>query len=152
MITLLGMTSTGNLILVDSNIVIYSLDDGSPKSKVAKNFLEEKSLGLVLSHQTLLETYRVITHRAYPRPYTAKQAFISLQSISEQRIIISPRENTFEITQELILKHGLLGNKIFDAYLVATAVSWGISTIATDNEKDFRIFNEVKVINPFRQK
>ncbi len=144
------MISTESLILVDSNILIYSLDDVSPKYGVAKRFLEEKSFNLILSQQALLETFRVITHKVYPNTYTPLKALTSLVSIYSQRAIVHPRENTFNLTQKLIKKHGISSDKVFDAYMVATAVDWGIGIVATDNEKDFRKFGEIKVFNPFK--
>jgi predicted nucleic acid-binding protein len=139
-----------NLILVDSNILIYSLDDKSPKCEAARGFLERKSLKLVLCHQALLETYRVVTHRIFPNPYTPREAFISLASISKQRVVVYPRKTTFKITQKLTLKHKISSNKVFDVYLTATAIDWGIKYIATDNERDFKKFSEIKVLNPFK--
>jgi predicted nucleic acid-binding protein len=68
----------------------------------------------------------------------------------EATTIITPTPESIFLVREFIDKHNLKGNKIFDAYLVATAMSNNIFSIATDNVRDFSIYKEIKVINPFQ--
>lgn len=47
--------------------------------------------------------------------------------------------------------HKLKTDLVFDAYLVATALSNDIDTIATDNTRDFKKFSDLNIINPFQK-
>ena len=81
----------------------------------------------------------------------AKISLNAILSITKSRFVISPNQNTYYIWIELVKNYNLNGNRIFDAYLAATALSNGINQIATDNTRDFKKFKEIKLINPFSQ-
>lgn len=136
-------------MLIDSNILIYAINSSSPKHKRAQSFLQENTRKLAIAHQNIFETLRVLTHPKFTYPMTITHAMKAVESILEAGTIISPDYKTHQITLELIKKYQLTSDKIFDAYLVATAVSNEITVIATDNEKDLEKFQEIRVTNPF---
>lgn len=78
-----------------------------------------------------------------------KPALTAILAITQSCRIISPTQATYYLWLELVKKYQLIGNRIFDAYLVATALTNSINTVATDNVKDFKKFTELKIINPF---
>lgn len=139
-------------MLVDTNILIYSVNLDSSKYKKAIQFINENIGQLEIAHQNILEAIRVLTHKNFSHPKRLKEALSATLSIGESCSLIFPNENTIYLALELIKKHKLTGNKIFDAYLAATALSNGITTIATDNIRDFKKFKEIKLLNPFLQK
>lgn len=136
-------------MLVDSNILVYSINSASPKHKQAQQFLQENLNVLVVAHQNIFETLRVLTHSRFPSPMKTRDALEAIEGILKGCVVISPDYRTHRIALGLIKKHRLSADQVFDAYLVATALSNSIDTIATDNIKDFKKFTEVKVINPF---
>ena len=136
-------------MLVDSNILIYSINLSSPKNKKAQSFLQNNVGDLEIAHQNIFETLRVLTHPKFPSPMKVDKAIDAIESILQGCRVISPDYRTHQITLELIKKYSLSADKIFDAYLVATALGNDIKVIATDNIKDFKRISEVKVINPF---
>lgn len=136
-------------MLIDSNILIYAINADSPKHSRAKQFLKGNVQNLRIAHQNILETLRVLTHKKYKNPLKLQDALKSIFAIAEESQIICPTDSTYYITVELIKEHNLTGNRIFDAYLAATAISNDINTIATDNVKDFIKFKILKVVNPF---
>ena len=138
-------------MLVDSNILVYSINTASPKHKTAQEFLLEEASRLYFAQQNFFETLRILTHPKFPNPMSASSAIIAISQITNALKIISPNHETYYIAIELIRKYVIKSDKVFDAYLVATMFSNRIHTIATDNEKDFRVFQGVKVYNPFRQ-
>ena len=138
-------------MLVDSNILIYAINHDSPKYSKAIRFISENHSHLAVAHQNILETIRVLTHPKYSKYVTIKKAVSAVYNISEALQIIVPNNETHYIARQMILRYSLLGNRIFDAYLAATAISNGIFKIATDNERDFSKFSELKVTNPFKQ-
>jgi len=136
-------------ILVDSNILVYAINDSSPKQSLAQKFLNDNLGNLLIAPQNILETLRILTHSKFPNPLTPVQAQSDLTQITDNLILVIPTEKTLFTALELIKKYTLTAKKVFDAYLAATALSNDINTIATDNVKDFKIFKGLKVINPF---
>ena len=139
-------------MLVDTNIFIYAINADSPKYKRAQKFLKDNQVKLEISHQNVLEAIRVLTHKSFSRPMTLKHALKAVLVIIKSCFLISPNQSTYYFAIELIKNYKLSGNRIFDAYLAATALSNGIDTIATDNTRDFKKFKEIKLLNPFPQK
>ncbi len=137
-------------MLVDSNILIYAINSASPKHKTAQKFLQEKIGELEIAHQNIFETLRVLTHKKFPSPMRPKEAIAAVGRITKVCKIISPDYKTHHIALELVGKYNLGGDKIFDAYLAATALANDIAIIATDNSKDFQQLREITVFNPFK--
>jgi predicted nucleic acid-binding protein len=137
------------MILLDTNIIVYSLDKKSSKNYIATNYIKRNAENLTITHQNINEAIRVITHPKHPKPMRIEKAIEAVTDIAEGLSIIFPKENTIFITLELLNKYKIKSNHVFDAYLAATMLSNGIEEIATDNGKDFSIIKEVKVINPF---
>lgn len=138
-------------MLVDSNILIYAINRRSPKHTSAQNFLLNNIGNLEVAHQNILETLRVLTHPKFPSPMKINDALKAINSIVKTCRVIYPEEETYHITLLLIKENKPVSDQIFDAYLVATALSNGIATIATDNTRDFKKFKEIKLFNPFVQ-
>ncbi len=136
-------------ILIDSNIIVYALNLGSPKHAPAQAFLLANVGRLVLAQQNICESFRVLTHPKFPNPMSPLQAIKAIDAIAEVSQVITPDETTHHLAFALVQKHKLSGDKIFDAYLAATAISAGVSIIATDNTKDFAALEHITLLNPF---
>lgn len=136
-------------MLIDSNILIYAINLDSPKSKIAQKFLNENLGNLEISHQNILESIRILTHPKFSNPMKIKDCLKAISGISDCAHILIPDQRSYYLVLELIKNYNLSGNRIFDAYLVAIMLSLGIKEIATDNERDFKKFAGIKVINPF---
>jgi predicted nucleic acid-binding protein len=135
-------------MLIDSNILIYALNQSSPKQISAQDFLQTQPQ-LVLAQQNIFETLRILTHQRFPSPFSVEKAIRAVQEIAEQASVIFPTHETTELALQLIRKYEIKGTEIFDAYLVATALSNEISQIATDNVTHLRKYTEIEVLNPF---
>ena len=136
-------------MLIDSNILVYSINTSSPKHKRSQDFLKKNLGNLDVAHQNIIETIRVLTHTRFPKPMGIREAIIAIENILKASSLISPDYRTIHIALALIKRHKLSSNRVFDAYLVATALSNDINVVATDNVKDFRKFTEIRIINPF---
>lgn len=136
-------------MLIDSNIIIYSLNSSSPKCKLAKKFILDNFSEITVAQQNILETIRVISHPKYPKPFKYDEALLAVDKIVRNLTIIQPSSETIEITYMLAKKYKISGNEIFDAYLVATALSNDEYEIYSDNVKHLGKYKEIKVKNPF---
>ncbi len=135
-------------MLIDSNILIYALNSASPKKSLAQTFIQSQKQ-LVFAQQNIFETLRILTHHKFPNPFPTEDAIDSIREISDHALIITPNFETQELAFELIKKYSITGTEVFDAYLVATALSNGIKELATDNSKHLRKYTEITAINPF---
>jgi predicted nucleic acid-binding protein len=136
-------------MLIDTNILIYAINTSSPKHGSAQQFLRERRANLVVADQNVLEALRVLTHGKYSHPITFFQAEKAVTAMVSAMTIVSPNEETLPTAILLMQKYARAANRIFDAYLVATMLTHGVKEIATDNERDFQIFAEISVFNPF---
>lgn len=136
-------------MLVDTNIIVFSLSKHSSKQERAKKFLKNIK-DPIISHQNINEIYRVITHSKFKNPMNKNKSLKVVSKIISSMILIFPKDETIFTTYKLAQKYNITGNKIFDTYLVSTMLSNGVSKIATDNDKDFKIYKGIKVINPFK--
>ena len=135
-------------MLIDSNILVYAINVSSPKHQKAQDFLQENIGSLEVAHQNIFEAVRVLTHPKFSSPMKINDALKAIENIMNACTIISPDYRTHHIALELIRKHKLVSDQVFDAYLVATTLSNGINKLATDNVKDLNRFSEISVINP----
>ncbi len=135
-------------ILIDSNILIYAYNNTSAQYIKSEKIIEEALLNAtgVVSCQNLAEFSRVVTEKI-PKRFSFEQARNIVLELSQGLEIITYDERTVADALSISANHGI---HFFDALLVATMEKAGINTIVTENEKDFKKINWIKVINPFK--
>lgn len=136
-------------MLLDSNIIIYSINSSSPKHKESQAFIQKYRNKLFIAHQNVFESLRILTHKKFPHPMRSKEAIESVNHIAKVLQMVTPNPKSYFFALEIIKKYKLMSDQVFDAYLAGTALSNDITIIATDNEKDFKMIKEVTVFNPF---
>lgn len=137
--------------LIDSNIFIYAHDIRSPFYTVTHAFLSDQIQrnGIIITPQILLETYRILTQKIR-KPISIKNTlqiidyYLSYPNV----LLVTPTQKSMMITSQLASKYKIVGVHIFDTYLVGTMIEAGITTIYSANIRDFKIYKEIKVINP----
>jgi len=136
------------LTLIDSNILVYAYDKSEPKKhSLAKKTLKEKwtKQDAVLSVQNLAEFYSIIT-RKIQKPIAVEKAKQIILDLIDGFEILKYTEFTIvnAINNQAIYKI-----HFWDALIVATMEENSISTIITENQKDFSKSKWIKIINPF---
>ena len=143
-------------VLIDTNLLIYFYIKKSPKYKIIKDLvvnLANESCLLAVAQQSLLEFYSVITSKKrVEKPVSFRMAQKEIANYYQNGFfkIISPIDSTFNIFLKIINRRRIKGGNIFDFYLAATALSNKIRIIYTENVKDFRDIEGLKIINPFK--
>lgn len=138
------------MILVDSNLLIYAINRSSPKHQAAQSYIQTYKDELCVAQQNILESLRVLSHPVFPHSLSISAAMDAITGIVDACTLLTPMRETYELTLHLLRRYSLRSDDVYDTYLVATALTYGVTKIATDNEKDFRVFTEITVINPFR--
>lgn len=137
-------------MLIDSNVIIYALNSASPKNQESRLFIKAQAKRAVIAHQNILEVTRVMTHPKFANKFSVTTITKGIEQVTRAMKIIYPQEETLFVYQNLIKKYQPEGNRVFDLYLAATALSNGVREIATDNVRHFKDFEEIRVINPYQ--
>jgi predicted nucleic acid-binding protein len=143
--------------LLDANILVYAANTSSPFNQIARGIRDRAARGTLegcVCPQVMLEFFAIITDpRRVETPLTFADAHAEVEkyqvSINIRKVY--PRPTTMATTLELMKRHKIRRQKVFDTYLVATMSDNGIAGIYTNNDADFRRYSRIDVINPFRK-
>jgi len=138
--------------LVDANLLIYAVHEGSAQHRPARAWLSEQLTGaqrVGLPWQSLAAFLRVSTHhRASTRPLSAPDAWTYVKDwlAAGPAWIPVPGPRHAEIVGNLIARHDVRGNLITDTLLAALAIEHGLTLFSADG--DFARFDELRWVNP----
>jgi len=142
------------MVLFDTNLLVYAHVTSSPFHEAARRLRDEAvegALDACISPQVLCEFFAVCTNpRLFRPPLTVQQAgreVVAYWTASGFRKIL-PQESTVRRLVGLVEQHRLQGQRIFDAFLVATMLDNNVTTLYTLNTKDFEVYTELRVVNP----
>lgn len=137
----------GERYLIDTNILVYSVNRGSPRYSEVRKLLEEgmiHGVSFVIAHQNLIEFIAVLT-RGYS--VTLKDALSDAMSFASRFEVIVPLPATFETYLRLAQKNKEMLYP-FDLYLAATMIDNDVERIITANAKDFQGVGLKEVFTP----
>jgi predicted nucleic acid-binding protein len=141
------------MILLDTNILVYALDDRSPQHPECLSVIQHAATRVlpgVLVPQVLLECFSVITSpRRTDSPTLPEDAWGIMRSLSEAIEVKPVPESLLDELGGLLARHPRRGLRVFDLALVAQMRCHGIRTICTCNARDFDIAG-IKAIEPTR--
>ena len=144
------------LSLFDTNILIFAHNPDSPLQGKAKDLLFAAINGdidAVLAPQNLLEFYSVITSpNRVEKPLSLQDVHFLVREYLASNVFgfIYPQEGTVGRAFDLAARYDVRKAEIFDTFLVATMLDNEVRIIYTDNEKHFKMFKEIKTVNPFK--
>lgn len=130
----------GQKCLLDTNVLVYALDQLSPYFRQASHLIAHCTSGRVAGHlaqQNLLELLHVLT--AYQRvPFG--QAIADVQAFAQhpRLTVIAPAPQTLRRFLQLAQQASSSQVDVFDLYLVATMRDNGLTTLVTANVRDFQ--------------
>lgn len=142
------------MTLLDTNILVYAVNEDSEFHKTASEIhskVLDGSIQACISLQNLIEFYSIITSNRVQNPLPAKIAFDEIDKyIADQRIKkIQFNGDALVALRELAIKYNVTAQNIYDLKIVATMLVNNIGKIITANERDFKKFSEIKIVNPF---
>lgn len=131
--------------LVDTNILVYSVDAGEPeKRKVARALLADRARDLVLSTQVLSEFY-VVTTRKLDKPLPDDEAATYVEDLSELPVVVTDTElvrDGIRISRESQIS-------FWDGLIVAAARAGGCQAVITEDLAGGSTIDGVQIENPF---
>jgi len=142
---------TAETRLIDTNVRVYAYDLSEPaKRQVSRTMLDQiwDEGGGVVAIQNLSEFFVVVTGKVqYPLTVSDARTIISDILRSGRWLVLNQNDNTIVAAIDLVERTGA---PYWDALIVACMMEHGITTIVTENERDFRKIPGITVINPFK--
>ncbi|MCL4393000.1 type II toxin-antitoxin system VapC family toxin [Patescibacteria group bacterium] len=138
-------------VLFDTNILVYAYNTHSTFYEKARALYEMED-NICIAQQNLLELYSVITDKRrieYPVIHEDALKVLKVYSVTDNFTVISPNSQTIGLLLLLLKQKKVNNAEIFDTYLVATMITNNVNTVYTADEKVFKKFSEINVINPF---
>lgn len=141
-------------MLVDANILLFSVDESSPFHPSAADWLTRQLNGstrVALPWQSLAAFVRISTNpRATPVPLTPGDAWAFVESWLSMDVcwIPVPTNQHAEVLGGLVKRYQLTGGLVQDAHLAALGIEHGLTIFSADT--DFARFQEVRWENPIQ--
>ena len=130
---------------VDTNILVYTVDDADPAKKQAARDVLAQTAEIVLSGQVLGEFYVTITRKLSPpvdagaaRELTARLARLPCIAIDAQLA-----QRAVDAAQRWQLSY-------WDALVVEAARQAGCARVLTEDLTDGAVYDGLRIENPFR--
>lgn len=140
--------------LVDTNVLVYAVDDTSTHHAVARAWLEDALSGIEtvgFAWNALLGFVRLVTNpRVFTTPLTVEGALDRVEAWLAQpcATVLGPTRRHAAVLRDLLGPLGTAGNLTSDAHLAALAIEHGAQVCSTDN--DFERFGGIELVNPLR--
>ena len=148
------MTADSVPFLLDSNILVYALDTTEGRKHILANALLQKcfqgTAHYAVSLQNISEFFYVITEKiSHPLTPDAAKDFAKKMVEFRGFKVLVPSPQTILAGMELKEKHGA---HFWDALLGAVMKEHGITTLYTEDTKDFGKIPGITPIKPFTEK
>ncbi len=131
-------------VLVDTNVLIYAIDLESKFHSYAVKFLSDSSISLFTTSKNISEFLVVLT-RDRELSVSVIECWRVLNSLLKNFTVLYPSRFSLSIFKELTEKYEPKGLRIHDVEIASIGISFGISTILTNNPSDFNYMDEIIV-------
>lgn len=121
--------------LIDSNIIVYSIDNTSAWHLLSNLIIKMSKINLCVSIQNIAETYRVITDTRKilnPLPPADAQTVI-LKKVGHLKLIY-PNDKTIKDALDLAVKKGVIGLDFFDCMLAQVVIENRLDGVITHDD------------------
>jgi uncharacterized protein len=138
--------------LPDVNLLLYAVDERSPRHEQARTWLEQTlsdSETVALAWIVLLAFVRLSTHAAvFEQPLEVTDALDLIDGWLAQPCVttVAPTDRHSAVLRELLTPLGSAGNLTTDAHLAALAIEHGALLYSCD--ADFSRFTGLRWANP----
>lgn len=139
-------------MLVDANILLYSIDEDSPFHRPARDWMRDALNGprrIGIPWQSVWAFLRIVTNpRAQVIPLSPSEAWEHVDDWLDAPATWMPSAGPGhrEVLQSLLVGKDLRAGLVSDAVLAALCIEHGLSVVSADS--DFARFPEITWINP----
>ena len=133
-------------ILIDTNVLIYSIDEDSKYFGKVHEFLSQPDIELFITSKNIQEFLSVMT-RIPKSPITIESALLVVEDFNKIFKVLYPTEKSQALLLKLLQKCHPYGLQIHDFEIISIAMANSITTLATFNKKDFEKVKEIELIS-----
>jgi toxin-antitoxin system PIN domain toxin len=140
--------------LVDANLLLYAVDERSPRHREARAWLEAQLGGsetIAFDWSVLLAFLRLSTSpRVFAQPLAWDRALDVVDAWLARPCVtvVHPGERHAAVLRRLLTPLGMAGNLVSDAHLAAIAIEHGADLCSSDT--DFARFAGLRWVDPLR--
>lgn len=139
--------------LVDTNVLLRSVDPGHPMNSDAVNAviaLRDRGEQLYIVPQNLIEFWNVCTRPIQRNGLgrTAIEAEAEINHLKQFFPLLLDNEAIYPEWERLVITYRVIGVNVHDARLVAAMLVHGLTHILTFNIADFARYSEITAVNP----
>lgn len=131
-------------VLVDTNILVYGIDEDSAFYKRSRKILEQETYQLVTTSKNLIEFLAVIT-KSSGYNLNNDTALEIVEEIIQGIEILYPTQESMDIFLDLMNRYQPIGLKVHDFEIISIGLANGVDEVATFNTKDFRSVKEISL-------
>jgi predicted nucleic acid-binding protein len=136
-----------NRILVDTNVLVYAVDEASAFHAAAERVLENPEHSLFTTSKNLSEFLVVLT-RGVAAPVSIEDALLLLlEDLMADFTVLYPNASSQRVLARLLRKYRPKGLKIHDFEIMSIVLDNGIRRIATVNKDDFKTVEEIELVD-----
>jgi hypothetical protein len=141
--------------LPDVNLLLYAVDEASPRHEAARGWLEDVLSGteaVAFAWAVLLGFIRISTNpAAFEQPLEADEALDYVDGWLAQPVatVIHPSDRHATNLRRALQPFGTAGNLTSDAHLAALAIEHGAELCSSD--ADFSRFEGLRWVDPLRR-
>jgi len=132
-------------LLVDTNILVYGIDEDSKFFTRSRNVLDNSEYQLITTSKNLTEFLAVVT-RNTGYGLETELALGIVDDIIQGMHILYPSQNSFAVFLELMDRYKTTGLRVHDFEIVSIGLADGIDRVATFNKKDFKNVEEISLL------
>jgi predicted nucleic acid-binding protein len=136
-----------NKVFLDTNVLIYAIDQDSCFHLWARRFFNDGNIECVTSSKNISEFLAVTTKGEEPS-LTINDAVAIVKILTTNCALLYPDSVSSEIFMSLLLQHKVKGLLVHDYEIASIALSNDIKVIATANRKDFQKIEGLQLIVP----
>src|SRR6056297_1098340 len=129
-------------ILIDTNILVYGIDEDSAFFKRARKILEQEKYQLVTTSKNLIE-FLAVTTKISGYNLENDTALEIIEEILQGIEIVYPTQESMAIFLDLMTRYQPKGLKVHDFEIISIGLAHGVHEVATFNTKDFKSVNEI---------
>lgn len=135
-----------NQILVDTNILIYVVDEDSKFHDRAIDLILNSDYEFFTTSKNISEFLVALTRNTEIK-IESDECLAILQDLLSEFQILYPNYKTFQKFEELIRKYRPRGLWIHDLEIASIAIAYEIPVIATNNIDDFKRIEEIEILS-----
>jgi len=133
-----------NKILVDTNILVYGIDEESSFFKRARKILEQDKYQIVTTSKNLIE-FLAVTTKTSGYNLNNDTALEIIEEIIQGIEIVYPRQESIAIFLDLMNRYQPKGLKVHDFEIISIGLAHELHEVATFNIKDFKSVKEISL-------